>query len=194
MKIYIAGPMTGIPDWNFPSFNATAKKLRDAGHTVFNPAETDNGDTSRSWDYYMRKDLQMLCQADSVAVLPGWQRSRGATLEVSVAEAIGIQVLDAETLRPYREPITIEAHRLVGGARQNDYGHPYHDFARIASLWSAVLSTKITPQQVALCMIQVKVSRECNRPKRDNAVDIAGYAETLDMVNSYVPNDQPKAA
>jgi hypothetical protein len=179
--------MTGIPDWNFPTFHATAKKLRDAGHEVFNPAETDNGDTTKPWEYYMRKDLAMLCAAEAVAVLPGWQKSRGANLEVSVAESVGLPILDADTLQPYREPITLEAHRIVNGGRQDAYGHPFHDFNRIASLWSAVLGSKVTAQQVALCMIQVKVSRECNKPKRDNAVDIAGYAEALDMVNSYTP-------
>ena len=81
--------------------------------------------------------------------------------------------------------VLTEAHRLVHGDRGDDYGHPYHDFSRTAKIWSAILDKDVTPEQVALCMIGVKMSRECNRPKRDNRVDMAGYAETLDMVVNY---------
>jgi hypothetical protein len=84
-----------------------------------------------------------------------------------------------------KESILFEAHNLVHGVRGEDYGHPYHDFGRTAKIWSAILGVDVTPEQVALCMIGVKMSRECNRPKRDNRVDMAGYAETLDMVVNY---------
>jgi len=69
--------------------------------------------------------------------------------------------------------------------RGQDYGHPYEDFSRTAKIWSAILGIEVTPQQAILCMIAVKISRECHRPKRDNRVDIAGYAEALDMVVNY---------
>ena len=52
-------------------------------------------------------------------------------------------------------------------------------------MWSAILGQEVTPAQVGLCMIAVKVSRECHKPKRDNLVDIAGYAETVRMVREY---------
>jgi hypothetical protein len=81
------------------------------------------------------------------------------------------------------ESITQEEHRLVHGARGTDYGHPIEDFTRTGQMWAAILGLPVvTPEQVALCMIAIKISRECHRPKRDNLVDIAGYAETLDMV------------
>src|SRR5690606_42133544 len=81
--------------------------------------------------------------------------------------------------------ILTEAHRLVHGQRGQDYGHPYEDFSRTAKIWSAILGIEVTPRQAILCMIAVKISRECHRPKRDNRVDIAGYAEALDMVVNY---------
>lgn len=84
-----------------------------------------------------------------------------------------------------REPETAlqEAQRLVHGARGKDYGHPIEDFTRTGKMWGAILGTDpVPPEKVALCMIAVKLSRECNAAKRDNAVDIAGYAETLAMV------------
>ncbi len=77
-----------------------------------------------------------------------------------------------------------EAQNLVYGERNVDYGHPYDDFKRTAMIWSAVLGCPISARQVALCMIGVKISRECNAPKRDNRVDMAGYAETLNRVDT----------
>jgi hypothetical protein len=80
------------------------------------------------------------------------------------------------------ESILDEAKRIVHGDRGENYGHPFEDFSRTAQIWSAILNIEVTPEQVALCMIGVKISREVNRPKRDNIVDGAGYFETLDMV------------
>lgn len=80
------------------------------------------------------------------------------------------------------ESILEEAKRIVHGERGENYGHPFEDFSRTAQIWSAVLDIDVTPEQVALCMVGVKISREVNRPKRDNIVDGAGYFETLEMV------------
>uniref|UniRef100_A0A6M3JRA0 Putative structural protein n=1 Tax=viral metagenome TaxID=1070528 RepID=A0A6M3JRA0_9ZZZZ len=73
-----------------------------------------------------------------------------------------------------------EADALVGGIRLVAYGHPLDDYTRTAAMWSAILGTEVTPEKAMLCMIAVKISRECNCPKRDNRVDIAGYAKCLD--------------
>ena len=100
MKIYIAGPMSGITQFNYPEFFSVASDLRDLGHNVINPAET-NGLTiedalndvdanPRSWEYYMRKDVMSVAKVDAVCLLPGWQNSKGARLEVTVAKALGI--------------------------------------------------------------------------------------------------------
>lgn len=75
-----------------------------------------------------------------------------------------------------------EAHELVDGPRQEDYGHPIDNFNKMAMMWSAILGTQVSEQEVALCMIATKIARETNRPRRDNRVDIAGYAKTLQMV------------
>lgn len=80
------------------------------------------------------------------------------------------------------ESVLVEAERLVHGDRQASYGHPIDDFTRTAKMWSAILGFPISPEQVGLCMCAVKISRQCNKPKRDNLVDLAGYAETVHMV------------
>jgi hypothetical protein len=75
-----------------------------------------------------------------------------------------------------------EANDLVNGARQASYGHPLDDFTRTAQMWAAILGHPVSAEQVGLCMVAVKISRQCNKPKRDNLVDMAGYACTVDMV------------
>ena len=81
------------------------------------------------------------------------------------------------------ESIAQEAHRIVLGDRQEDYGHPIQDFTRTAALWAPILGCEVTAEQVALCMVQVKVSRLVNTPDhRDSIVDVAGYALTLDLI------------
>ena len=77
--------------------------------------------------------------------------------------------------------ILLEAQRLVHGYRNADYGHPLDDFSKTAALWSVILGVPVTPEQAILCMCAVKISRELNRPKRDNMTDLAGYAECLRM-------------
>ena len=80
------------------------------------------------------------------------------------------------------QSVLIESQGLVHGDRNASYGHPLDDFTRTAKMWSAILRCEVKPEQVGLCMIAVKLSRECNKPKRDNLVDIAGYAETIEWL------------
>lgn len=97
MKVYIAGPMTGHKDFNYPAFNAAASRWRDAGSTVFNPAENFDGDTGRDYREYMRADLAMLLDAEAIALLPGWRLSRGARFELLVSQLLGLLIYDAQT-------------------------------------------------------------------------------------------------
>lgn len=80
------------------------------------------------------------------------------------------------------EEILKEANKLVTVDRQNAYGHPIIDFTRTAKLWSAILDTEVRPQDVGLCMVALKISREVNKHKMDNLVDMIGYAMTVQMV------------
>jgi hypothetical protein len=75
-----------------------------------------------------------------------------------------------------------EALKIVDGPRQKSYGHPKLNYERTAKIWSVILKTEIRPEQVALCMIGTKLAREVQTHKRDNLIDIAGYAEVLDRI------------
>lgn len=90
MRIYVAGPMTGIPDLNFPLFHATAARLRAEGYDVVNPAEI-NADPSAGWLTCMRADIRELVTCDAIFLLPGWENSRGASLEAHIARKLGLQ-------------------------------------------------------------------------------------------------------
>lgn len=92
MAIYISGPMTGYPEYNFPAFRSAANRLRAIGLEVISPHEFGEGG-DQSWADYLRKDLlAMLEHCDSVATLHGWEKSRGAQLEVHVANTLGMRV------------------------------------------------------------------------------------------------------
>jgi hypothetical protein len=80
------------------------------------------------------------------------------------------------------ETVLQEAQRLVHTDRGTDYGHPLDDFTKTAEMFNAWRGTKLTADDVAVFMVFVKLSREANKHKRDNLVDVCGYAQTLMMV------------
>lgn len=86
--------------------------------------------------------------------------------------------------------IAAEAQDMVYGDRQDDYGHPREDFTRAAILWTGLLQHKLADgafvdaDDIARCMIGVKLARDVHAPKRDNRVDIVGYAITLDRLET----------
>lgn len=94
--IYISGPMTGQPEFNYPLFNKTAEVLRSYGYVVFNPAECFEGRTDLPKEVYMREDIRAVVDSKVVVTLPFWVESPGALLEVEVAKACGIGVISFE--------------------------------------------------------------------------------------------------
>lgn len=112
MKLYLAGPMRGYAEFNFPAFHAAAARLRAEGHEVFSPAERDiqrhggvdiskgnaNGDESvaaKQHGFNLREalgdDLAWICaHAEGIALLPGFEASKGAQAELATARALGL--------------------------------------------------------------------------------------------------------
>jgi hypothetical protein len=104
-RLYIAGPMTGHPDLNFPAFHAAAVEYRRRGAFVINPAEMNGGDAEIAatakltaeqyhahWVKCMKKDINALMTCDGIVMLSGWQKSRGAKLEHHIARNLGLTI------------------------------------------------------------------------------------------------------
>lgn len=114
MKIYLAGPMRGYPEFNFPAFHEAARNLRSLGHVVFSPAEKDSErhgtdiskgnqagsveqaekDHGFSLRIALGEDLEFICKhADAIALLPGWEHSAGALAEFATAKALKLKFI-----------------------------------------------------------------------------------------------------
>lgn len=115
MKVYLAGPMTGYPQFNIPAFDAAAAVLRERGLLVVNPAELDSpevraaalasrtGDpadlvnTGETWGDMLARDVKAIADdgIEAIYVLPGWGKSRGARLETFVGRALcGLPIIN----------------------------------------------------------------------------------------------------
>ncbi|WP_206676822.1 DUF4406 domain-containing protein [Mycobacteroides franklinii] len=100
-RFYIAGPMTGYREYNYPAFAEMAKRLRDAGLNVVSPHELHPADPNVPWDWYLRRDLRELVECTHIVLLPGWIQSRGAQLEHHVAEALGMRIVHPGEVQGY---------------------------------------------------------------------------------------------
>jgi hypothetical protein len=102
-RIYLSGPMTGLPDLNFPAFHAEAARLRALGYDVINPADLPEG---ISREECLRIDIMALMICDTLAQMDGCKASRGATLEAYVASQTGIRTVCASGITKYYDEKT----------------------------------------------------------------------------------------
>lgn len=191
-KIYISGPMTGHPEWGYPAFHAAEERLRGAGwEQVVNPATNFEGRTDLPRSVYMAKDVGQLLDCHAVFMLPGWQNSKGARLELALALELGMEVVFHEDASD-RPPVEQAAAQLVrAGERQAVYGHPAADFNRTSAMWSAILGVPVSPQDVALMMACLKISRLVGTPGHsDSITDLIGYAICYDRVTGFEKGDE----
>ena len=120
---YLSGPMSGLPDFNFPAFNDCAAKLRADGWHVFNPAENFEGRTDRARNVYMTADFKhLLSVADDpgvevrgIVMLPGWSGSQGARVEVAMALEMGLTPYFWQGVRPHQTTVESVKVFLGGG-------------------------------------------------------------------------------
>lgn len=127
--------MRGIPFFNFPAFHAATADLRSEGHFVFNPAERDIAhhgvDISKgnsagcekvaaavhgfNLRETLKDDLEFIClHADAIALLPGWENSKGARSELHTALALGLEV------------IHLSSHRVPEASHESAEQHERH--------------------------------------------------------------------
>jgi hypothetical protein len=186
--------MRSIPQLNHPAFFEAEETLMKAGHKVINPARMDqelglDPHNSQMDGQFItdcaRRDIDAVFECDELVLLPNWEKSKGAKAEIAVAQWL------SKTIRLYptmvkmdKEDVCDVAKRLTSYDRQLDYGSPIEDFTKQAKMWSVILNTSVTPQQIAMCMIAVKLCRLTNSPRhRDSAIDVVGYARCLDLCN-----------
>lgn len=182
IKVYISGPLTtGNRKQNIRRAVEAARELVERGYAPFVPHlfHYVDPDDSFGWQKWMDVDFAWLESADYVLRLPG--ESPGAEVECGRARRLNIPVVSS--IDAIEVPsILDEAKCIIHGVRQCKYGDPRESLTRIAKIWSAILDKDITPEQVALCMIGIKLGRECHAHDRDNLVDGAGYFAILEML------------
>ena len=91
MILYLAGPMSSLPASNYPEFLRVAALLRNAGHTVLNPAENPEPPCG-SYEGWLRMSFRQVTHAEAVALLDGWEASVGANREIYIAEWLSLEV------------------------------------------------------------------------------------------------------
>lgn len=112
-SIYVSGPMSGVPHYNFPAFAEATETLRKQGFTVTSPAEKDiekgiepdptgNPIPKSLYDKLLAEDLEIVREVDAVVVLKGWTRSHGAKTEIKEALDNGKTVLMYPSMKPMR--------------------------------------------------------------------------------------------
>lgn len=101
-KVYVAGPMLGFAEFNFPAFDAASRELRRKGWWVFNPAEMDRATGIDEFTdplppdflrHAMRRDLAAICECDAIYLLRGWEKSSGAGVELTLARFLKLEIL-----------------------------------------------------------------------------------------------------
>lgn len=96
MRYYLSGPMTGLPELNYPTFRTATEHLRALGHEVYNPSEWEDRYNKGVFNHqiaFADYCVYIAREADAVVVLPGWKDSKGSRAEVALAHALGKPVL-----------------------------------------------------------------------------------------------------
>jgi len=93
MTTYISGPITNIPNGNKEAFEAAEKYLLSLGYLPVNPHDLPHNH-DRSWESYMREDLKAMLDCEAILILPGWESSRGATIEANLARTLGLHFVE----------------------------------------------------------------------------------------------------
>ncbi len=102
-KIYIAGPMRGIPEYNFPAFMEADDLLTLYGWITINPAQVDidrgfdpktpqHTLTKKDLEDFIVRDIHLVMSADAICLLEGWEHSKGVGVEIAIAHYCDIPI------------------------------------------------------------------------------------------------------
>jgi len=142
--------------------------------------------------FWQKQDDAVMSACDALAVLelPGWDSSVGVQHEAQCFEEAGkpVYCIKWHDTPVKRETVLEEAQRITTGDRDADYGHPAEHWKRTTGAINAIYGTSFEPRDWGYMMQIDKMARDQNRPKRDNLVDICGYARCIERVDGYTVN------
>ena len=153
-SIYIAGPMRGLPEYNYPAFNRAANLFRRYQWDVVNPVEVNHGpgDTgSYTPEHYVRNDLREMINCTAIALLPGWENSTGARCEVSVAVTLGMRFFNASTADEIAPPRIVH---IRGGYDEGDRCDSLDLLAQEIRDWQEVTFPRAHARSVAAHLLK----------------------------------------
>lgn len=206
MRLYLAGPMSSIPEHNFPAFRAAADDLRARGHDVQSPAEMDEAEGfdpnsadvesgSVEWAAFLARDVALVADSaiEALAVLPGWEDSRGAVLEVHVARELGKPVLCYPGMEPATHPLSERFHAVLRelarlhDRKRRDYGRDDDPFAnvRAAEEWGIpgwVGAMNRATDKIHRLQAFARTGRLANEGVVDSFRDLAVYAVIAEVL------------
>jgi len=203
-KIYIAGPMRGIPYYNVPLFDKVASELLSSGAVVINPVARDRDagfdvyqcSDDHDWSTFpkqldrkavAKRSILDVAEADEVCCLPDWENSQGANSEVMFALFAGLDVWEwgtGELIEPETLPIETvgraeiltKAIELTCGERDEKYGEPARNMQHIADIANAILHRDLTAYEIAVVHESTKLARRRTSPtESDHYADGAAY-------------------
>lgn len=108
LDVQLVGPMTGEPDFNDDAFAHAALMLRGKGYRVWSPHERSKENLEKAdaigrslgeraaWSFWLKVAIANLTKMDAIGVLPRWDDSAGATLEMAIAFQLGLLVLTVD--------------------------------------------------------------------------------------------------
>lgn len=196
-KVYVAGPMRGYPNFNFPAFDRAAAELRSQGWDVVSPAEHDRSvgfdetKADATPEFLVSAfawDVEQILACDAVYFLPGWENSEGATLEHAVAKSTGKRILydDAVSQQPAFNSAA-DATLRRAAAISNQRGGEYLDSwaldnmittffdATLRALGVSDLSREAKRLLIVAALIDIKDSRMLGPWKEDTVDDGINY-------------------
>lgn len=99
-RVYLSGPITGLPNGNKEAFQAYEDRFVNMQFEVVNPHKlhTEEQEKTFEWSDFMKSDIKALLDCQVVAMMPGWEKSKGANIEIYIARNLNIPVINADTL------------------------------------------------------------------------------------------------